>query len=337
MDKKLSWPFGRRAFIFRNWGANHHSEAAAWRVSPSEPRRDAPRDGPARLGAPRALQAPRGPPRARSLAPPARPLACRHRRRRGVTPGRDVRSHPREVLAHPERGRGDRAARRGHPRDARETGGPARAGGAAEGGRGPHGHRGGGHPGAGAAARRSRPTAATTRPTVASDPSSSSVASSASASVSSWTAPRSPTARGRRPGATKPSSKPTTRRFARCGGTSRVRSARGGGGVGGKDGVVQVGQRRDGGVPTGGAGAGARGSAKKASGSRGTTRTGSSEALGEEQRLSDDADEDGAFGPAPKSLFASYLGRYGAGGSFLTPSASKLGSSTRRRRTASAS
>ena len=61
MDKKLSWPFGRRAFIFRNWGANHHSEAAAWRVSPSEPRRDAPRDGPARLGAPRALQAPRGP------------------------------------------------------------------------------------------------------------------------------------------------------------------------------------------------------------------------------------------------------------------------------------
>lgn len=40
---------------------------------------------------------------------------------------------------------------------------------------------------------------------------------------------------------------------------------------------------------------------------------------------SDDADKDGAFDPAPKSLFASYLGRYGAGGSFLTPSASKAG------------
>ena len=39
----------------------------------------------------------------------------------------------------------------------------------------------------------------------------------------------------------------------------------------------------------------------------------------------DAAGDDGAFDPAPKSLFASYLGRYGAGGSFLTPSASKAG------------
>lgn len=39
----------------------------------------------------------------------------------------------------------------------------------------------------------------------------------------------------------------------------------------------------------------------------------------------DAAGDDTAFDPAPKSLFASYLGRYGAGGSFLTPSASKAG------------
>ena len=39
----------------------------------------------------------------------------------------------------------------------------------------------------------------------------------------------------------------------------------------------------------------------------------------------DTAGDDTAFDPAPKSLFASYLGRYGAGGSFLTPSASKAG------------
>ena len=37
------------------------------------------------------------------------------------------------------------------------------------------------------------------------------------------------------------------------------------------------------------------------------------------------ADDDGTFATEPKSLFASYLGRYGAGGSFLTPSASKAG------------
>ena len=80
------------------------------------------------------------------------------------------------------------------------------------------------------------------------------------------------------------------------------------------------------GVPTGGAGAGARGSAKKASGSTwdDEDRVVRS-ARGRSKDSSDDADEDGAFGPAPKSLFASYLGRYGAGGSFLTPSASKAG------------
>lgn len=80
------------------------------------------------------------------------------------------------------------------------------------------------------------------------------------------------------------------------------------------------------GVPTGGAGAGARGSAKKASGSTwdDEDRVVRS-ARGRSKDSSDDADEDGAFNPAPKSLFASYLGRYGAGGSFLTPSASKAG------------
>ena len=150
MDKKLSWPFfGRRAFIFRNGAPNTSIRS---RGLAREPVRAAPRCTPrwtsATGSAARAPSTARAPARA-VLAPPARPLARRHRRRRGVTPGRDVRAHPREVLAHPERGRGDRAARRGHPRDARETGGPARAGGAAEGGRGPHGRRGGGHPGAG--------------------------------------------------------------------------------------------------------------------------------------------------------------------------------------------
>ena len=80
------------------------------------------------------------------------------------------------------------------------------------------------------------------------------------------------------------------------------------------------------GVPTGGAGSGSarerEESVRLHVGRRGPGRQKRS---GEEQRFGDDADEDGAFGPAPKSLFASYLGRYGAGGSFLTPSASKAG------------
>ncbi len=48
-------------------------------------------------------------------------------------------------------------------------------------------------------------------------------------------------------------------------------------------------------------------------------------ARGERPWGEDSRDDDGAFDPAPKSLFASYLGRYGAGGSFLTPSASEAG------------
>ena len=193
-----------------------------------------------------------GPPRT-APAPSARPLPRRHRRRRGVTPGRDVRAHPREVLAHPERGRGDRAARRDHPRDARETGGPARAGGAA-GGRGPHGHRGGGHPGAGAAARKSNaePTAATTRPTVAStDPSSSSVASLRErqrilmdcAALANRLAGVAPTDADEAFFETNDAALREMRE------ERAAYARRGGGGVGGKDGVVQVGQRRDG-VPT---------------------------------------------------------------------------------------
>ena len=106
-------------------------------------------DGAARLGAPCALQAPRGGIPRLALAPPPRHLAHSHRGRGGVTPRGALRASARALDAHPDRGRRDRAQGRGHPRHAGEAGGPTGASRQFEGGCGTDGHGRGGHPGEG--------------------------------------------------------------------------------------------------------------------------------------------------------------------------------------------